>query len=127
VGASNSLKSPVTFTAELVDFGVKPLNDVDRLLDRRPESPAVALPALNAVHFGSSSPHFSVDPLTQLALLPDRHGHHNEFHTACFTGTVFSVTMLTEVAPFPVTADKTMLIEEAHVSNGYIAIGLDLN
>jgi hypothetical protein len=57
---------------------------------------------------------FRVDFLAKLALLADGNGLHNEFHPACFTGAIFSVAVLSEVAPFPVTALKPMLVEETH-------------
>lgn len=45
---------------------------------------------------------------------------HNKFHTARFACAVFSVAVLSEMSPFPVAASKTVLIEEAHVSDRLI-------
>ena len=116
MGASNTLEPPIAFTTELVDLSVKSLDDIDRLFDRRSEPTTITLPTLNSVYFRSPTAHLGVDLFTEFAFLADGHGRHDEFHTACFTCTVFTIAVLAEMSPFPVAANETVLIEEAHVS-----------
>lgn len=60
---------------------------------------------------------FRVQFVTELAFLANRMSLHNKFHATRFTGTIFPVTVLTEIAPFPVTTGESVLIKEAHVSS----------
>lgn len=41
---------------------------------------------------------------------------HDELHAACFANSVFFVTVLSEMTPFPITTLEPMLVEETHVS-----------
>lgn len=74
------------------------------------------MPAVDAFNLGGPAPHLGVDFLAQLALLTNRDRLHDKLHATCFANTIFAVAVLPEVTPLPVTANETMLIEEAHVS-----------
>ena len=41
-------------------------------------------------------------------------GGHDEFGAACFTCTVFSITVLSEVVPFEIATLEFSLVVEAH-------------
>ena len=48
---------------------------------------------------------------------------HDELHATSFACSVLSVAVLSKVAPFPVAAEKPVLVEEAHVSDAtWVAI-----
>jgi len=73
------------------------------------------LPAVNTLNLSSPAAHLGVDFLAQLAFLTNRDCLHDKLHATRFANTIFAVAVLSEVTPLPVAANKTMLIEEAHV------------
>ena len=71
---------------------------------------------MDPLNLGSSSSFLGVDLLAELASVADGHRLHDEFHSASFACAVLAVTVLPEVAPFPVATCESVLIEEAHIS-----------
>ena len=111
---SYGLEPPLTLVAHLHDLFFERLHNLLAAVDAGGELAALALPAQDAIDLGRSSSLFGVDLLTQLALLADGYRCHDQFHAARFTGSVLAIAVLAEVAPFPVTALKSMLVEKAH-------------
>jgi hypothetical protein len=56
-----------------------------------------------------------VDFLADFAFLLELVRLHYKFHTARFTGAVLMIAMLSEMAPFPISAGETVLIEKTHL------------
>ncbi len=74
------------------------------------------LPAGDPLYLCSPPSLFRIDLVAELAFLAKGNGLHDKFHAARLACSVFSVAVLSEVAPLPVAAGKSMLVEEAHVS-----------
>ena len=121
---SNGLKSPLTFHSQIIYLFVQNLHNVVRAVNGGFELAALSLPAADSVRLSSSAPLFRVDFVAELAFLANRYSLHDELHAARFPGSVLSVTVLSEVSPFPVAAGKAMLIKEAHVSSFEIKVSI---
>ena len=61
-----------------------------------------------------AAPFFGVKFVADPTLLLELRSRHDKFGAACFTRAVFSVAVLSEVAPFIVAAGESMLVVEAH-------------
>jgi len=83
-------------------------------LDRCTVSVPLPGPPLNPLLFFCPPADLCGDLVADLAFLLDAIRLHYVFHTACFSGTVFSAAMLPEMAPLPIATGETVLIEEAH-------------
>ena len=77
----------------------------------------LALPPPNAIDLGGPAAHLCVNLLAELALSSRGNRLHNKLHAARFANPVLLGAVLSEVAPLPVAAGKSMLVKEAHVSN----------
>lgn len=113
---SNRLEPFLTLATKVVYLPVEGSNHVGGAIDGCSKLAALALPARDAVYLCGSSSLFRVDFVAELALLAEGNGLHDEFHAAGFSGSVLSVAVLSEVAPLPIAACESMLVEEAHVS-----------
>ena len=113
---SNRLEPLLTLATQVIYFPVEGSNHVGRAIDGCSELAALALPARDPFNLGNSSSLFRIDLVAKLAFLAKGNGLHDEFHSARFSGPVLSVAVLSEVAPLPVAARESMLVEEAHVS-----------
>lgn len=107
----------LTLAAKVIDFPVEGSNHVRGTIDGSSKLVALALPARDPFDLCSSSSLFRIDLVAQLAFLAEGNGLHDEFHAARLSGSVLSVAVLSEVAPLPIAACESMLIEEAHVSS----------
>lgn len=76
----------------------------------------LALPPSDAINFCYPTAHLRVDLLAKLALRSRRNCLHDQLHAACFANSVLLGTVLSKVAPLPITTGKSVLVEEAHVS-----------
>lgn len=112
----DGLKSPLTLIAKVVDLLLQRFDNVGGPINGRAELAPFPLPTKDSFNLGSSTALFRVDLLAKLAFLADWDRLHDEFHTARFAGPVLSVAVLPEVAPLPVAALESVLVEEAHVS-----------
>jgi len=113
---ANCLQPALAFATQFIDLAVQASNYLHRLVDRSAELASLALPPANAVNFGGPAAHLCVDFVAQLALGACGDRLHDELHTARLTHSVLLGAVLAEVAPLPVAAGKTVLVEEAHVS-----------
>ena len=111
---SDNLKFPHTLVTKVVDLTLQRFDDLVRSVNRGSELAPFPLPAADAVFFCTSAPLFGVNLVAELAFLMDWNGLHDQFHTARFPRAVLSVAMLSEVAPFPITTGKSMLVVETH-------------
>ena len=84
-------------------------------LNRRKVSVSLPCPPVNSLYLLNSSAALSFNLVTDPALLFQSICLHDQFHTTGLSSSVLAVAVLSEVAPFPVAAGETMLIEEAHV------------
>lgn len=107
---------------KIADLNVKTLDHVIGLVDRCAETTAFQFPALDLGDLGCSTAQLSVDFLASLALVRDAVGGHDQFHTTRFAGAVFTIAVLSEVAPLPVAASEQVLVEETHDTNTWEAI-----
>lgn len=107
----------LALAAKVVYFPVEGPNHVGGAIDGCSKLAALALPARDSLYLCSSSSLFRVDLVAKLAFLALQNGLHDEFHAARLSGSVLSVAVLYEVAPLPVAACESMLVEEAHVSS----------
>jgi len=112
--AADALEPLVPLATQLVDLRVQRSDHVHRLVDRRSELIGLSLPSGYPLDLRRSASHLGVDLLAQLALLSHRDSCHDKLHAAGFANSVLAVAVLTEVAPLPIAADETVLIEEAH-------------
>ena len=103
-----------------MDFFVQCFDHVGRPVDRGPELSPFSLPAADALVLSTSASLLGIDFVAKLALLRVGNGVHDELHAASFTCAVFPVAVLSEVAPFPIAAGKTMHVEETHVWNNVL-------
>jgi hypothetical protein len=86
---------------------------------------ALALPAVNVVNLLGSSTVLGFDLGAVRAFLTGLDSRHDEFHTAGFSGAVLAVALLAARTPFPVGADKEVLVVEAHIQEeGWFMGGL---
>lgn len=69
---------------------------------------------MNSLHLRLPPTALRVDLVTDLTFLRDPVGLHDQLHATRFAGSIFSIAVLSEVAPFPVATLKSMLVEEAH-------------
>jgi hypothetical protein len=110
------LEPLLTLAAKLIYLPVEGSNDVGGPIDGGSKLGALALPARDPFDLCSSASLFRIDLVAKLAFLALGHGLHDEFHAARLAGSVLSVAVLSEVAPLPVAACESILVEEAHVS-----------
>ena len=101
--------------SKLTDLFLQGPDDVPGAVNGCAEPSRFPLPTGNSFHLCELPAMFCVDLVAEFAFLTDWDGLHYEFHPARFTSSVFSVAMLSEVAPFPVPTLESVLIEEAHV------------
>lgn len=111
---SNHLPPPLSLITQVIDFFLQRFHNISRPVNGRAIFARFSLPPKDSVNFSRAASLFCVDFFADLALLGDRDSLHNEFHAACFARPVFSVAMLSKVAPFPIAALETLLVEEAH-------------
>lgn len=100
----------------LLQFGDLPFQLLDGLLGigDRGLATALFLPALDALPLLLDSTPFRPKLLAQLAVFFHIIGHHDELHSACFAGSIFSGTMLSEITPFVAGAGHSVLVVVAH-------------
>lgn len=98
-----------------MDLLIQCFDHVRRSVNRGPVFASFSLPAADALVLRTATSLFGIDLVAKLALLGILNGLHDELHAASFTSAVFPVAVLSEVAPFPVTTVKPMLVEETHV------------
>lgn len=98
-----------------MDLRVELLYVVFGCFDRRSLLAALLAPSLDAFLLLSATVPFGVHLVTDLALLLNSIGGHDEFHAASFAGPVLFGTMLSERAPFVVAALVDVLVEETHI------------
>lgn len=113
---ADCLQSALAFAAQVINLAIQASNYLHGLVNRGAKLAVLTLPAADAVDFSGSSSHLRVDFVAQLALRPCWNGLHDELHTARLTHSVLLGTVLAKVAPLPVAAGKSMLVEEAHIS-----------
>lgn len=77
----------------------------------------LTLPPPDAVHLSGSAAHLGVDLLAELAVCACGNRLHDELHAARLSDSVLLGTVLSEVAPLPVSTDEPVLVVEAHVSD----------
>ena len=117
------LEFPVSLCDQVRHLLVKHFDRFLRSFNGGSESAAVALPATDAVHLGCSTAALGLNLVTQSAFLLDWQGLHDKFHTTSFARSVLAVAVLAEVSPLPITAEESVLVEEAHVWM-YVTVGL---
>lgn len=98
-----------------MDLLVQCFDHVRRSVNRGPVFAPLSLPAADALVLRAPTSLFGIDLVAKLAFLGILNGLHDKLHAASFTSAVFPVAVLSEVAPFPVTTVKSMLVEETHV------------
>jgi hypothetical protein len=72
------------------------------------------LPAPDPVLFCFNPSLLGLGLLAKLAFVAESIGCHDKFHTTGLSGSVLSVAMLSEMAPFEVTTGKDLLLVETH-------------
>lgn len=111
---SDDLKLPHTLIAKIIDLPFQRLDNLVGPVNGSPEFASLPLPAADAVLFCTPASLFGLDFVAELALLVDWNRLHDQFHTASFACAILSVAVLSEVAPFPITTGKSVLVVEAH-------------
>lgn len=104
----------LTLSHQVVDLGVKLLNVVLSCLNGSSLFAALLTPSLDALLLLSTTIPLGVHLVTDLALLLDSIGLHDQLHAAGFAGAVLFGAVLAERTPFVVAALVDVLVEEAH-------------
>ena len=114
-GLLDRLEPPLTFVSELSNLFFQSLDNIPRTVNRRAKPASFSLPTADSLHLCQLSSVFRFNLVAQFAFLADWNGLHDEFHATCFTCSIFSIAMLSEMSPFPITTLESVLIEKAHV------------
>lgn len=75
----------------------------------------LALPPKYTLLFLLDTAPFCLDLRADFALLVTGICGHDQLHTTCLAGSVLFGTVLSEVTPLIIAADKLVLVEETHV------------
>lgn len=112
--ASQCFASVVAFFLQLHNLSIERPYGVMRFFDRSHQIAPFALPSLHSIELSASPTKFGFDFLAKAALCCCVFCQVDEFHPACFAGTVFIVALMGEVGPSPVPTRKSPLVVKTH-------------